>query len=74
MKNRTLNSDYATGYRDALTSITDELYQGHASFWTEEQFDTNKWLLERIRDRAAAVGQMLRDVERTESKRKRATR
>jgi len=59
---------YLTGYRDALDSLYGEFVQGHASFWSEEQFEENKWLLDRLRFRYEAVAQLVKDAERTQSK------
>ncbi len=59
---------YLTGYRDALDSLYGEFVLGHASFWSEEQFEENKWLLDRLRFRYEAVAQLVKDAERTQSK------
>jgi hypothetical protein len=63
-----LKPDYVTGYRDALDSLLAELRQGYASFWTEEQYEANRWILDKLKEKADAVGQMLEDAERTQAK------
>jgi hypothetical protein len=57
---------YLIGYRDALESLYQDVKQGHASYWTEEQYDANKWLLDKMRFRSEAVAQMVRDADRTQ--------
>ena len=47
---------YLIGYRDALDSLYAELNQGYASYWTEEQYETNKWLLEKVQQKATGKG------------------
>ena len=57
---------YLIGYRDALDSLYADLNQGYASYWTEEQYEANKWLLDKMRFRSEAVAQMVRDADRTQ--------
>ena len=57
---------YLIGYRDALDSLYAELNQGYASYWTEEQYETNKWLLEKVQQKATAVRQLVTDADRTQ--------
>lgn len=59
---------YLIGYRDALDSLYAELNQGYASYWTEEQYETNKWLLEKVQQKATAVGQLVTDADRTQDR------
>jgi len=59
---------YLIGYRDALDSLYAELSQGYASYWTEEQYETNKWLLEKVKQKATAVGQLVTDADRTQDR------
>ena len=59
---------YLIGYRDALDSLYAELNQGYASYWTEEQYETNKWLLEKVQQKATAVGQLVTDADRTQGR------
>ena len=59
---------YLIGYRDALDSLYAELNQGYASFWTEEQYEENQWLLEKVQQKATAVGQLVTDADRTQGR------
>ena len=63
---RIASMKYLIGYRDALDSLYAELNQGYASYWTEEQYEENKWLLDKMRFRSEAVAQMVRDADRTQ--------
>jgi len=59
---------YLIGYRDALDSLYAELNQGYASYWTEEQYAENKWLMEKVKQKADAVGQLVTDADRTQDR------
>lgn len=59
---------YLIGYRDALESLYGDINARFASYWAEEQYEANKWLLDRVRFRSEAVAQMVRDAERTQDR------
>ena len=65
---RIASMKYLIGYRDALDSLYAELNQGYASFWTKEQYEENQWLLEKVKQKADAVGQLVDDADRTQGR------
>ena len=65
---RIASMKYLIGYRDALDSLYAELNQGYASFWTKEQYEENQWLLEKVQQKATAVGQLVTDADRTQGR------